>query len=43
MTHSYYAHYLMIQNKWEEAWEQMEYAVELDPQNPWVVAFSAAI
>ena len=21
----------------------MEYAVELDPQNPWVVAFSAAI
>jgi len=38
-----YAHYLVIQNRWKEAWEQMEYAIELDPQNPWVVAFSAAM
>jgi class 3 adenylate cyclase/TolB-like protein len=40
-SRAYYAHYLMIQNRWEEAWEQMDYAVELDPQNPWVIAFSA--
>jgi len=38
-----YAHYLMIRNRWKEAWEQMDYAIELDPQNPWVIAFSAAM
>ena len=36
-----YAHFLMIQNRWKEAWKQMEYAIELDPQNPWVIAFSS--
>jgi len=38
-----YGHYLMIQNRWKEAWVQMDYAIELDPQNPWVIAFSAAM
>jgi TolB-like protein len=33
-----YAHYLMIRNRWEEAWDQMDYATEIDPQNPWVMA-----
>ncbi|MFY0689293.1 MAG: hypothetical protein JXQ90_19135 [Cyclobacteriaceae bacterium] len=37
---SAYAHYLMIQNRWEEAWVQMNVALELDPENPWVLAFS---
>lgn len=38
-----YAHYLILLDRWTDAWEQMEYAMELDPQNPWVIAFSAAM
>jgi len=34
-----YAHYLMIQNRWDEAWEQMNRAVELDPFNPLIQGF----
>ena len=43
ISHAAFAHYLMIRNRWDDAWEQMDYAIELDPQNPWVVAFSAAV
>ncbi|MEQ8924302.1 MAG: hypothetical protein RLO81_00740 [Fulvivirga sp.] len=43
MTRITYAHFLMIQNRWDEAWNQMNYALELDPENPWVLAFSAAM
>jgi len=38
-----YAHLLMIMNRWDEAWEQMRYAMTLDPNNPWVIAFSAVL
>ncbi len=31
---AFYAHFLMIQNRWDEAWEQMNRAVELDPFSP---------
>jgi TolB-like protein/Tfp pilus assembly protein PilF len=34
-----YAHFLMIMNRWEEAWEQARYAEALDPESPWVVSF----
>ena len=34
-----YAHYLMIMNRWEEAWEQARYAETLDPESPWIVSF----
>jgi len=36
---AFYAHYLMIQNRWDEAWEQMNRAVELDPFSPLVQNF----
>jgi class 3 adenylate cyclase/TolB-like protein len=42
-TRIVYAHFLMIQNRWKEAWNEMKFATELDPQNPWVIAFSAAM
>lgn len=38
-----YAHLLMILNRWDEAWEQMQYALEIDPLNPIVIAFSGAM
>ena len=38
---AYYAHFLMIQNRWEEAWEQMNVGIALDSQDPWVLGFSA--
>ncbi|MFY0654653.1 MAG: hypothetical protein JXQ96_21645 [Cyclobacteriaceae bacterium] len=40
-TRSTFAHHLMILDRWDEAWEQMEYAMELDPLDPWVIGFSA--
>ncbi len=36
---AFYAHFLMIQNKWDKAWEQMNRAVELDPFSPLVQNF----
>ncbi len=36
---AFYAHFLMIQNRWDEAWEQMNRAVELDPFSPLVQNF----
>lgn len=43
MTRAGYAHLLMILNRWDEAWEQMNYALEIDPLNPFVIAFSAIL
>jgi len=43
MTRAGYAHLLMILNRWDEAWEQMNYALEIDPLNPLVIAFSGAL
>ncbi|MGB5431186.1 adenylate/guanylate cyclase domain-containing protein, partial [Eudoraea sp.] len=43
MTRAAYAHLLMILNRWDEAWEQMNYALEIDPLNPMVIAFSGAM
>jgi class 3 adenylate cyclase/TolB-like protein/Tfp pilus assembly protein PilF len=43
MTRAAYAHLLMILNRWDEAWEQMDYALEIDPLNPMVIAFSGAL
>jgi len=40
-TRAMYAHYLMIMNEWDKAWEQMDYAYELDPINPWIIGFKA--
>lgn len=40
---SSYAHYLMIIGQWNEAWQNMNYAISIDPLNPWVMAFSAAM
>ena len=34
-----YAHFLMIMNDWDAAWEQAKYAEEIDPDSPWVVSF----
>lgn len=39
-TRAGYAHLLMILNRWDEAWEQMNYALKIDPLNPLVIAFS---
>jgi TolB-like protein len=36
---AFYAHFLMIQNRWNEAWVQMNRAVELDPFSPLVQNF----
>ncbi|XOV92905.1 MAG: hypothetical protein ACFHWX_22240 [Bacteroidota bacterium] len=40
---SAYAHYLMIIGRWDEAWQNMNYALEIDPTNPWVIAFSGVM
>ncbi len=34
-----FAHYLMIMESWEEAWEQARYAEALDPESPWIISF----
>lgn len=36
---AFYAHFLMIQNRWEAAWNQMNMAMELDPHNPLIRGF----
>lgn len=36
---AFYAHILMIQNRWDEAWEQMNRATETDPLNPLINGF----
>ena len=38
-----YAHYLMIVGRMDDAWEQMDKAIELDPLNPWVISFSGVM
>jgi tetratricopeptide (TPR) repeat protein len=43
MTRKNYAHLLMILNRWDEAWEQMDYVTNIDPDNPWTIAFSAVM
>ena len=43
MSRAAYAHLLMILNRWDEAWEQMNYALEIDPLNPLVISFSGAM
>ena len=40
---AFYAHFLMIQNRWDEAWEQMNRAVELDPFSPLVQNFRGVL
>lgn len=40
---SAYAHYLMIMGRWDEAWENMNYALVIDPLNPRIIAFSGAM
>lgn len=36
---AFYSHFLMIQNRWDEAWEQMNMAVETDPLSPLIQNF----
>ena len=36
---AFYAHILMIQNRWDEAWEQMNRAMETDPLSPLIKDF----
>ena len=36
---AFYAHILMIQNRWDEAWEQMNRATETDPLSPLIHGF----
>jgi tetratricopeptide (TPR) repeat protein len=43
ITRAGYAHLLMILNRWDEAWEQMNYAMEIDPLNPIIIAFSGIL
>lgn len=40
---AFYSHFLMIQNRWDEAWEQMDRAVELDPFSPLVQNFRGVL
>jgi TolB-like protein len=40
---AFYAHFLMIQNRWDEAWKQMNRAVELDPFSPLVQNFRGVL
>lgn len=40
---AFYAHYLMIQNRWDEAWEQMDEAMQIDPLNPLILAFRSIL
>ncbi|WP_425390931.1 hypothetical protein [Ekhidna sp.] len=39
ITRISYAHFLMIMNRWDEAWQQAKYAEALDPESPWVISF----
>ena len=43
ISRAFYAFLLMIDNRWEEAWEQMNYGLEIDPLNPLVIAFSGVL
>jgi TolB-like protein len=40
---AFYAHFLMIQNRWDEAWEQMNLAQDLDPINPLINGFRGVL
>ena len=37
------AHFYMLVNDWDKAWEQIRYAKEIDPLNPTVIAFEAVM
>lgn len=43
LSRASYAHALMILGRWEEAWEQIEYAEALDPFSPWVLGFKSVM
>jgi adenylate cyclase len=38
-----YSHFLMCLNKWDEAWEQMNEALMVDPNNPFVQVLSSVL
>ena len=40
---AFYAHFLMIQNRWDDAWEQMDLALDLDPLNPLIQGFHGVL
>jgi len=40
---AFYAHFLMIQNRWDDAWEQMNLALDLDPINPLIQGFHGVL
>ena len=40
---AFYAHFLMIQNRWDEACKQMNLALDLDPFNPLIIGFRGVL
>jgi len=40
---AFYAHIFMIQNRWDEAWEQMNRAMETDPLSPLIQGFRGVL
>ena len=43
MMHSHFGHVLMYQQRWEEAVEQVELGIQLDPLNPHVLGLAAVV
>ncbi|MBC2840077.1 hypothetical protein [Robiginitalea sp. SC105] len=42
-AHAFNAHFLMMQSRWESAWEHIGKAQELDPKNPLILNFYRAM